>query len=62
MFFVGERNSKGGQFAKNDPLDMLVVLARVEHFLFWAVFLFQSKGGPLESFWDKICEVKQFKR
>ena len=36
--FVGECGSKVSQFAKNAPLDVLIVLARDEHFLFWTIF------------------------
>ena len=32
-FFVGERGSKVSQFAKNAPLEALIVLARDERFL-----------------------------
>ena len=48
MIFSAEYGSKVVKFSKNDRLDMLILLARDEQFLFphWK----RSKGGPLEDF------------
>ena len=43
--------SKVIQFAKNAPLNALIILARDERFLFQVYF---SKGGPLDDFSKKI--------
>ena len=44
-FFVGECSSKVSQFAKNAPLNALIILARDEYFLFWPIFLNQYQRG-----------------
>ena len=47
-FFSPERRSKVVKFAKNDRLDVLIVLARDEQFHFSLEN--DPKGGPLEDF------------
>ena len=49
--FVGECGSKVSQFAKNASFNVLIVLARDEHFLF---FQTTTKGGTIALFKKKI--------
>ena len=51
--FVGERGSKVSQFAKNAPLNALIILARDEHFYFGLIFQNMSKGWTIGRFLKK---------
>ena len=57
-FFSPERRSKVVKFAKNDPLDTLIVMARDEQFLFfpWKWF----KGGTIGWFFSFSGCIKPY--
>ena len=61
-FFVGECGSKVNHFVKNALLDVLIVLARDEHFFYFGPFFqINTKGGTIALFFEKFPLVTLWK-
>ena len=58
MFLSPERRSKVLKFAKNDRLDVLIILAKDEQFLFSLEN--DPKGGPLDDFFSILGCIKLY--